>query len=87
MLLSSLPSLGGGDTIDDSSVRFLVRMALKTPEQVEVAKRASWKRQRKAAALKEEEANKEEVVSSSQEKEEEEETSSWWRPARSRTSL
>ena len=79
---ASVPSLGvprlqGEDGVD--AHRFLVWDALKTREQVEAAKRASLKKQRKAEALKEtEEAKEEEEASSSQRrrikrKEEEEE--------------
>ena len=42
--LLALPSLAGGDAIDDSSVHFLLEMALKTPEEVERMRRAERRR-------------------------------------------
>ena len=50
-----VPPLGGGDAIDDTSVRSLLEMALKTLEQVERLRRA----ERKEAKRKEEEEQQE----------------------------
>ena len=41
--LLAVPSLGGGDAIDDTSVRFLLEMALNTPEQAERMRRSEIK--------------------------------------------
>ena len=47
----AVPSMAGGDAIDDTSVHFLLEMALKTPEEVEQHRRAE---RRKLAREKEE---------------------------------
>ena len=59
------PSLADavGDAVDAAALEFLVWAALKTPEQIERSKQASWK-QRKEAAKNEKEAAKEEASSS-----------------------
>ena len=49
--LLAVPSLGGGDAIDDTSVHFLLEMALLSPEEVEQLRRAE---RRKLAREKEE---------------------------------
>ena len=61
------PSLAdaAGDAVDGESIRFLLWGALKTPEQVEAAKQASLRRQRKAAAKKEKEMAEMDVEASS----------------------
>ena len=43
--LLAVPALVGGDAIDDTSVGFLLEMALKTPEQVERMSRVERKRE------------------------------------------
>ena len=67
---ASVPSLASladvaGDAVDGESIRFLLWGALKTPEQVEAAKQASLRRQRKAAIKKEKEMAETEVEASS----------------------
>ena len=45
-LLLAVPALGGGDSIDDTSVGFFLEMALKTVEQVERMRRRGKRRKR-----------------------------------------
>ena len=49
------PSLADsvGDAVDAAALEFLVWAALKTPEQIERSKQASWRKQRKEAAKRE----------------------------------
>ena len=53
------PSLAdaAGDAVDAAALEFLIWAALKTLEQIERSKQASWRKQRKEAAKDEEEAS------------------------------
>ena len=81
---ASLPPLGvllqGDEGVDATELEFPVWAALKTPEQIERSKQASWRKQRKEAAKKEKEAAKEE------EEEEEEEDGGEGKRGRRRSS-
>ena len=68
--LLAVPSLAGGDAIDDSSVHFLLEMALKTPEEVERMRRA----ERRRLAREKEEKELEEKREKERQKAEVEET-------------
>ena len=68
--LLAWPSLAGGDAIDDTSVHFLLEMALKTPEEVERMRRA----ERRRLAREEEEKELEEKREKEGQKAEVEET-------------
>ena len=53
------PSLAdaAGDAVDAAALEFLIWAALKTLEQIERSKQASWRKKRKEAAKKEKEAS------------------------------